>query len=189
MLRLAPRLAPVAAPRLAEIAAQLGSDVPAQLDPGPSIATGAGDVLEPLAPLPAYGILVLTQPFPLSTASVYHAADRLGLPRSAGELEQLHAGLAAALPGALPADLIVNDLQPAAVSLAPPISDAVSTARHAGADHALVCGSGPTVIGVYRGADGIERAAAAAAALPETVLRPVVAAPVGRGVARPMANE
>ena len=38
-------------------------------------------------------------------------------------------------------------------------------ARDAGADHALVCGSGPTVIGIFDGADGESRAAAAATAL------------------------
>ena len=63
------------------------------------------------------------------------------------------------------AELIVNDLQPAALSLAPQIGDALDAARRAGADHAIVCGSGPTVIGIFDGADGDRRATAAATAL------------------------
>ena len=51
MLRCAPRLAPVAPPAIVEIAARLGADVPGQLRPGPSLGTGAGELIEPLAPL------------------------------------------------------------------------------------------------------------------------------------------
>ncbi|MGH2876369.1 MAG: 4-(cytidine 5'-diphospho)-2-C-methyl-D-erythritol kinase, partial [Solirubrobacteraceae bacterium] len=161
MLRLAPRLAGVPAGTLAAIAAQLGADVPGQLQPGPSIATGAGETVQRLGPLPPYGVLVLPQPFPLATVAVYGEADRLGLSRPAAQLEALQAELAAALPASMPPALIVNDLQPAALSLAGEIEDALRAARDSGADHALVCGSGPTVIGIFWGRDGADRARAA----------------------------
>jgi 4-diphosphocytidyl-2-C-methyl-D-erythritol kinase len=86
----------------------------------------------------------------------------------------LEAALAAAAGGArpdggpapvLPPELLVNDLEPAARSLCPSIDDALAVARDAGADHALVSGSGPTVVGVFDGPDGPAAAAAAAAAL------------------------
>ncbi len=185
MLRVAPRLAPVDPDVLARIAAGLGADVPAQLDPGPSIGTGAGDVLEPLAALPPYGVLVLPQSFPLSTAAVYREADRLGLSRPADELASLRRQLTAALDDRL----IVNDLQLAAVSLAPAIGDALQAAREAGAGQALVCGSGPTVIGLYPGDDGLARAVAAADALRADCPAATAAAPVKRGVRGPAANE
>jgi 4-diphosphocytidyl-2-C-methyl-D-erythritol kinase len=189
LLRLAPRLATVEPDVVAEIAAGLGADVPAQLDPGPSLGTGAGEILQPLRVLPPYGVLVLPQPFPLSTAAVYREADRLGLARTSDELSALHDELTSAVPDQLPDALLVNDLQPAAVSLAPVIEDALQAVRDAGADRALVCGSGPTVIGLYAGADGLERAASAAHALQARFPAATVAAPVGRGVLDPTPNE
>jgi 4-diphosphocytidyl-2-C-methyl-D-erythritol kinase len=165
VLRLAPRLAPVDPDAVARIAAGLGADVPAQVDPGPSIGTGAGDVLLPLPGLPPYGVLVLPQPSPLPTAAVYREADRLGLARTSDELAALRDELTSVVADRLPDAWIVNDLQPAAVSLAPVIEDALQAARDAGADRALVCGSGPTVIGLYRGEDGPDRATAAAHSL------------------------
>jgi 4-diphosphocytidyl-2-C-methyl-D-erythritol kinase len=165
ILRCAPRLAPVAPPAVAEIAARLGADVPSQLRPGPSLGTGAGELIEPLAPLAPYGVLVIPRPFPLSTPDVYREADRLRLPRSREQLEALHGALRAAIPPGPTPELIVNDLQPAALSLAPEIGSALAAAEHAGAARAIVCGSGPTVIGIFEGADGERRAAAAATAL------------------------
>jgi 4-diphosphocytidyl-2-C-methyl-D-erythritol kinase len=166
LLRLAPRLAPVPAQALAELAAGLGADVPSQLHPGPRIGIGAGEVLEP-AWAAAHGLLVLPQPFGLSTASVYREADRLRLGRSGPELASLRAELSDEIRARRPLSerLIVNDLQPAAVSLAPQIEDALAAAQAAGARPAVVCGSGPTVIGLFWGPDGRQRAHAAARSL------------------------
>jgi 4-diphosphocytidyl-2-C-methyl-D-erythritol kinase len=163
LLRLAPRLAPVPAEVLAELAVDLGADVPSQLAPGPSIGTGAGQVLQPVW-LDAHGLLVLPQPFGLSTATVYREADRLRLGRARPELASLRAELRAEIEtrGPLSERLIVNDLQPAAMSLAPQIEDALAAARAAGARPAIVCGAGPTVIGLFWGPDGTQRAQAAA---------------------------
>jgi 4-diphosphocytidyl-2-C-methyl-D-erythritol kinase len=165
LLRAAPRLAPIAESVAADIAARLGADVPGQLRPGPSLGTGAGDRIEPLPALAPYGVLVIPQPFALSTADVYRETDRLGLPRDRGDLDRLHTSLVAALSSDLTPDLMINDLQPAALSLAPGIEPALAAAVGAGADRALVCGSGPTVIGVFAGAVGRRRAAEAASAL------------------------
>lgn len=179
MLRAAPRLAPVDSGALAQIAARLGADVPSQLRGGPSLGTGAGEEVEPLRPLAPYGVLVIPQPFALSTADVYRESDRLGLPRSADELARLHESLQAALPDGLTPELIVNDLQPASLSLAPRIVAALDAAADAGADRALVCGSGPTVIGVFAGADGERRAGEAASAVSEVFAGAIATGPVG----------
>ena len=176
MLRCASRLAPVDAAAIAEIAAGLGADVPGQLRPGPSLGTGAGEVIAPVAELAPYGVLVLPQPFGLATRDVYAEADRLGLARPPGRL----AVLAATLSGG-PPDRLVNDLEPAALSLAPQLAAVLDRARGAGADDALVCGSGPTVIGVFRGPDGGPRSRRAVAELGEGI----AAVPVGAGGGAP----
>jgi 4-diphosphocytidyl-2-C-methyl-D-erythritol kinase len=174
MLRCAPRLAPVADRVLERIAAGLGADVPSQLHPGPSLGTGAGEIIAPLHGLAPYGVLVLPQPFPLATRDVYREADRLGLARPGGELGQLAAELTERVP-----DRLVNDLQPAALSLAPQIEAVLARARATGADDAIVCGSGPTVIGVFRGEDGERRAERAVGELGEGLSAVPVRAGVG----------
>jgi 4-diphosphocytidyl-2-C-methyl-D-erythritol kinase len=187
-------------PLLAALAPRLGADVPSQLAPGPVRVGGAGEHVRPLTPLPPHGVLVLPLPLALATPDVFREADRLGLPRSPGELAERRAALEAALAPtaaagaqavdrsargaavpALPAELLVNDLEPAARSLCPSIDDALAATRDAGADHVLVSGSGPTVVGLFWGADGPAAAERAAAALRERFpaaagVRPVDAA-------------
>jgi 4-diphosphocytidyl-2-C-methyl-D-erythritol kinase len=183
-LRLAARAAGVDdEPLLREIAAGLGADVPAQVRPGRFLATGAGEALRPLRDPPPYGVLVLPAAVPLSTADVYREADRMRLARSAGELrERLRAVEARA--GDLPDELVVNDLEPAARLLCPAIDEALAAVRGAGADRALVCGSGPTVVGLFRRVDA---ARGAAVALAGRQPRPLLAEPwrarVGEAVA------
>jgi 4-diphosphocytidyl-2-C-methyl-D-erythritol kinase len=184
LLRRAPALAPLDPAVQREIAAVLGADVPSQVEPGSSLGTGAGEILEPVA-VPEHGLLVLPQAFGLSTVAVYREADRLGLPRSGQEIAALRGELDARLgdrvPGRLPDELMVNDLQGAALSLRPEIGQALEMARKVGARPSLVCGSGPTVIGVFWGSDGFDRAAAAARELGDRHLGAVAARPVGRG--------
>ncbi len=62
-------------------------------------------------------------------------------------------------------ELAVNDLEPAAISLCPEIAGALDAVREAGAERAFVCGSGPTVAGLFAGNGSGARAEAAAAAL------------------------
>jgi 4-diphosphocytidyl-2-C-methyl-D-erythritol kinase len=133
---------------LHELAAGLGSDVPALVRPGRVLARGAGERLE-RRPSAGYGLLVLPSPHGLSTPAVYAEADRLGLARPA-------------LPAGDPPPW-VNDLQDAARSLLPAIDEALEAARAAGAERALVSGSGPTVVGVFATPAGAARAAAALA--------------------------
>jgi 4-diphosphocytidyl-2-C-methyl-D-erythritol kinase len=193
-LRLAAQVAAVAPSVVAEIAAGLGADVPSQLDPGPSLGTGAGDIVESVAKLGDHAVLVLPQPFPLSTAEVYREADRLGLARAAPQLASLQASLRLALtapdrePAVLPERLIVNDLEPASLSLRPEIGDALEQARDAGADQAIVCGSGPTVIGLFWGGGGLVRAGAAAERLRPRFPGAVAVDVVDRGVPAWTAN-
>jgi 4-diphosphocytidyl-2-C-methyl-D-erythritol kinase len=51
--------------------------------------------------------------------------------------------------GDLPDELAQNDLEPAALALMPEIAERMEQARAAGADHVLLSGSGPTVLGLF----------------------------------------
>jgi 4-diphosphocytidyl-2-C-methyl-D-erythritol kinase len=160
---------------LRAIGAELGADVAAQVRPRRYLATGAGERLTPLPPPAPYGVLVLPSHAALSTADVYREFDRLGLQRDAADLAARLREVSTAAAD-LPDELIVNDLEPAARALCPEIDEALAMARQVGAHHALVCGSGPTVIGLFgdlRGARG------AAARLSERTPRPVAVAPWG----------
>jgi 4-diphosphocytidyl-2-C-methyl-D-erythritol kinase len=164
-LRLAARASQVGdEPLLQRLGATLGADVPAQVRPGRALATGAGEHVRRLPDGAPFGVLVLPGAQPLSTAAVYGEADRLGLPRDADDLAQALADVDEALAtgGDLPLELLVNDLEAAALSLQPAIADSLGQARAAGADHAMVSGSGPTVLGLFFGPHGLRRARAAA---------------------------
>ena len=147
----------------AELAPRLGADVASLLEPGHVLMTGAGEHVEPLGAPPLLGVLVLPVEAELSTPAVYREADRLGLVRGHTELAQFDALVRAGTWAPH------NDLQDAARSLCPAIDAALAAAREAGADQVLVSGSGPTVAGLFGGADGPARAAAAARELPRAI--------------------
>jgi 4-diphosphocytidyl-2-C-methyl-D-erythritol kinase len=173
VLRMASAIAPVAADVVDELAASLGADVPSQLRPGLFLGTGAGEVVERREPLAEHAFVIVPQDFGLSTPEVYREADRLGLPRDASDLaDQLTAVRAGGMPR------LVNDLEPAAVSLRPEIGRALEAVRDVGAEHAMVSGSGPTVFGLFSGADAPARAASAAARLADRYPESTSAVPV-----------
>jgi 4-diphosphocytidyl-2-C-methyl-D-erythritol kinase len=180
-LRLAAALRPLPSAGPAdEIARTLGADVPSQLAPGPALGTGAGEVVRPVPARGPLAFVILPSAERLSTPAVFAEADRLGLARPAGELSGRLAALEAALRAGpnLPAELLVNDLAPAARALCPSIDDALDTAHEVGADTVLVCGSGPTVAGVFWGSDAAARAQLAAAAADEHFPAALAAVPV-----------
>jgi 4-diphosphocytidyl-2-C-methyl-D-erythritol kinase len=173
---------------VAAVAATLGADVAGQLSPGVAIGTGAGEVVESVAALTPHAFAVVPLPFGLPTADVYREADRLGLPRPAGELHAVLGVLRASLSGpvgSLPADVAVNDLERAALSLRPEIQRALVDVRSAGADRALVSGSGPTVLGLLDGDDAATRATAVVAALAGRYPGACAAHPVDDGFGQP----
>jgi 4-diphosphocytidyl-2-C-methyl-D-erythritol kinase len=149
------------------IAAELGADVPAQLTPGVSVGTGAGEVVSEREALGEHAYVVVPSEQALSTAAVFREADRLGLERSGDELGLLeHKVRGSVLAGqAFPPELILNDLQPAAISLMPSIRRALAALESFGAEHAIVSGSGPTAVGIWWGEGSVAAADTAATAL------------------------
>jgi 4-diphosphocytidyl-2-C-methyl-D-erythritol kinase len=163
---------------LERIAAGLGGDVPSQIDPVFSLVAGAGERVERLDDPGEFGLVLIPDDEGLQTADVFAEADRLGLGRSAVELDQLEGDLReAAGGGASPlsyTQLLVNDLEQATLSLRPEISEALAALEEVGAARALVTGSGPTAFGLF--AD-IVRADDAASALPPRYANAIVTGP------------
>lgn len=144
---------------LRRIAVTLGADVAALVQPGRWLGTGAGEIVERLTDPPAgrFVAVIVTDPVGLSTPAVFAEADRLGLPRTT-------TALAAALgdirfhANDLPPDLCVNELEPAALSLRPDLNATLGALRDAGAEVAMISGSGPTCVGLFSGREDAERA-------------------------------
>jgi 4-diphosphocytidyl-2-C-methyl-D-erythritol kinase len=164
---------------LRAIAAGIGADVPSQLQPRACLVAGAGEVIEPAPPPAEHGIVLIPQQEGLATAAVYAEADRLGTPRGEAELEAIRRRLRDAVDeGTSPLEYrenLVNDLQPAAISLRPEIEDALRGLEEAEAAHAMVTGSGPTAFGLY---PTVDAAVAAAEALRKTFPSAVATAPL-----------
>jgi len=142
---------------VARLARSLGADVPFFLDPRPALVEGVGERVEPLERWPALALALVNPGVPLPTAEVYRAADALlptlTPPDPASTLRaRLEAvgSVASGRPDAL-ATLLVNDLEPAAVRLCPPVARLRERLRKLGALAVGMSGSGPTVFGVFPG--------------------------------------
>jgi 4-diphosphocytidyl-2-C-methyl-D-erythritol kinase len=147
------RLAAGEVAELPQLAAELGADVPSQIRPALALVSGAGERVEPLPEPAAHAAVLLPGGGGLSTAAVFAAADRLGLGRGPEELAELAGRLrevagAGASPLSYP-ELLVNDLEPAALSVRPDVGEALERLRAAGAPVAILSGSGPTAVGLF----------------------------------------
>ena len=163
---------------LAELAAGLGADVPSQLDPAFALVGGAGERIDPLPTPGEFAAVLIDDEDGLRAAEVYEEADALGDARSAAELDELERRLReVTASGRSPLDygeLLVNDLEQAAISLRPQIAEALAALDEVGAERTLVSGSGPTAVGLF--AD-LTAADAAVSALPPRYARAIVSAP------------
>lgn len=175
---------------LLKLAGELGADVPAQVRPGRWLAEGAGERLTTLPDASLeLGVLVLPARESLSTASVYAELDRASALRSPEELAFIADAMkrtlkdGEALP---PLRLLANDLQRSALTLCPAIGPALDRVRAAGADVAMLSGSGPTVLGLYGGPNGPARARSAAATLLDEGAPAQAAVPVGCSYGTPV---
>lgn len=167
---------------LEQIAAGLGADVPSQIEPRFALVSGAGERIEPLPTPGEFGVVLIPFGFGLRAGEVYAEFDRIGRPRSARELAEVEGRLReAAAEGACPldyAELLVNDLERAAISLRPEIAEALAALEETGARVASVAGSGPTAFGLYADIVAADRAAEA---LPPRYANAIVTAPARLG--------
>lgn len=164
VLRLAAHASGLGDPALLQrLATGLGADVPHQLEPGLAVALGAGERLVRCAGVLPGAVVVVRAQVGLSTPAVYGRADELGSPRDGAALVGWQQRIEQALTGpagpALPASLCVNDLQAAAVALAPIVGEHLERLTESGAARVMVCGSGPTTVGWFDDAGQAEAAA------------------------------
>ena len=129
------------------LAAQLGSDVPFFLTGGTALATGRGERITPLPPLPTHWVVLVLPSTTLGTASVYNAVVPSDYTAGVVTADTVAAAQHGAL---LPQSRWHNALARPARALAPEIKAAQAALLKAGAPHAHVSGSGPTVFTVCR---------------------------------------
>jgi 4-diphosphocytidyl-2-C-methyl-D-erythritol kinase len=160
------------------IAEGIGADVRSQIDPAFAFVSGAGERIEPLPTPGPFALVLIPDERGLRAADVYEEFDRSGRGREPGELERLGDALrATADNGASPLDyldLLVNDLEPAAIALRPEIAEALQALEEVGAAKAMLTGSGPTAYGLF---DDVVAADRAAAQLPPRFANAIVTAP------------
>jgi 4-diphosphocytidyl-2-C-methyl-D-erythritol kinase len=130
---------------LLELAGELGSDVPFPLVGGCALGLGRGEQVTPILCRGSFHWVLAYGAQGLSTAAVFRRFDERVTPAATPEVPaELMNALAAGDARALGAHL-VNDLAPAALSLAPNLGRTIGAGRELGALGAVVSGSGPTV--------------------------------------------
>jgi len=146
---------------LHELARRLGADVPFALTGGTAIGTGRGDELSPALAQGQFNWVLALADFGLSTPDVYRALDE-HRERYAGDIfpadpvPQVEADVLQALRAGDPhmlAEALHNDLQAAALQLAPGLVEVLELGERRGALAGIVSGSGPTVAFLVADAD------------------------------------
>lgn len=169
---------------LLELAAQLGADVAFGLVGGTALGTGRGERLTPVLAGGRWHWVLAIANGGLATPAVYQELDRMRAaaavptdPAAAGASGLINA-LRAQDPEQL-GKLLANDLQPAALSLRPPLRTTLRSGIELGALGALVSGSGPTCALLARSEEHAVRLAAALAGAGVCRTVKVVSGPVG----------
>lgn len=132
---------------LAALGARLGSDVPFALHGGTALGTGRGERLTPALARGQLSWVLALADAGLSTPAVYAELDRQRESGPVGVVSDCAAVLAALRSGDAEqlGPALHNDLQPAALALAPRLRAVLRAGRELGARGAVVSGSGPTV--------------------------------------------
>jgi 4-diphosphocytidyl-2-C-methyl-D-erythritol kinase len=144
----------IAPGELAKWGLEIGADVPFFLSPSPALVTGIGERIEPVAGLPELALVLVNPGKTLATADVYRMADKLAgalTKNRSGSTMRALSGLTQNLRDVAPAlrDLLINDLEPAARRLCPPVARIADRLERVGAIAVSMTGSGATVLGVF----------------------------------------
>jgi 4-diphosphocytidyl-2-C-methyl-D-erythritol kinase len=128
---------------LARYAAQLGSDCAFFVYNTPMLATGRGEILQPVAvSLSGYELLVVKPPLGVSTAEAYAGIT----PKAPGVSLQS----AVTQRVEMWKDLLVNDFEPLIFAKYPLLQDAKSRLYGCGAAYAAMSGSGSALFGIFK---------------------------------------
>ena len=142
---------------LLAIAFQLGADVPLFLLGGTTRGKGIGDKLEPLADMPEQSLLIVKPNANVNTSDAYKALDERSLTTQNSKTILSTSPRSKIFDKADFASL-TNDFEVVAFDLAPEIRRARAALLKAGANAALLAGSGSAVFGIFDSEDAQRRA-------------------------------
>jgi len=160
---------------LHECAAELGSDVPYCLIGGTVAATGRGEILEPINPLPETWFVLVQPPLGISAGEVYnHSALTRNEEKSINErtpsftraLELLHEGRIA--------DVMFNQMESAILTMHPELAELKTHMLNMGCAAAIVSGSGPTLVGFCENEPATEQVSGSLSEAPVRVVNSTV---------------
>lgn len=129
---------------LHDMAIKLGTDVPFFLKCVPSLATGIGDILEPIENWPEFHYLIITPPVRISTAWVY---NNYKMELTSNEYDYINRVLKN--DDFIISDILENDLEKVTSTSFPIINTLKTLLMDAGAEGAIMSGSGSSVFGVF----------------------------------------
>ena len=139
---------PLTQAELYNLAVSLGADVPFFLECKPSIATGIGDILEPIERWPILNYLIVTPPINISTSWAYENL-RLELTKD----EYIYICNALNYEPIPISHILENDLEKVTSVSFPIVETLKKILLDAGAEGVLMSGSGPSVFGVFSSHD------------------------------------
>jgi 4-diphosphocytidyl-2-C-methyl-D-erythritol kinase len=143
--------------RLAEVALPLGADVPVCVASRPCRMSGVGEILAPAPSLPRFGMVLVNPRVALPTPAVFRAREGAFSPPA-----MLPAGWDDAAAMARDLAALGNDLEPAAMSVCPAVTEALAALRGVpGCLLARMSGSGATCFAILDQPDAAGRAASA----------------------------
>jgi len=142
---------------LVAIASQLGADVPLFLSGGTVRGTGIGDKLELLADVAEKFLLIVKPNANVDTSDAYEALDERSL-TTHNSKTILSTSVAKQVFDRVDFASLTNDFEVVAFDLAPETRRAKAALLKAGANAALLAGSGSAVFGVFDSEDAQRRA-------------------------------
>lgn len=142
---------------LSQIGARLGADVPFFLTGGTALGEGLGTDITPLENAPRKHLIIVMPGVKVSTAEAYRALRAPALTKVWSTVKLPSSRAEAQKTGSLYEDLR-NDFEPVVFKLRPEIERARDALMDAGAEKALLAGSGASVFGVFGSREEQERA-------------------------------
>ena len=145
---------PLTAKELAELALDLGADVPFFLKERPCIARGIGEILEPIEKWPELWYVIIMPHIRVSTSWVYRKlnlspSDRSKEIKLTNDEYQYNITNLKEDPFVI-SRILDNDLEKVTAARYPVIESRKESLIKAGAEGALMSGSGPSVFGVFK---------------------------------------
>jgi 4-diphosphocytidyl-2-C-methyl-D-erythritol kinase len=142
---------------LSEIARSLGADVPFFFFGGRARGTGAGNEMAPLPDIPDKFLLVIKPNVSVSTLDAYRLLNAPSLTSTEAKTILSSSEWSGISDGFDP-ETLRNDFEPVIFEIEPEIERAKVALMKAGAEAALLAGSGSAVFGIFASGDAQERA-------------------------------